>query len=61
MTWKAWGVSLVNAGISGLASGLLSAGVGVDWKKSLLIAGGSAIVSITKWIVQHPLPGSVAE
>lgn len=56
--WKQWLTGAANAAISGLTSGGVSFGVGVDWKKALIIAGGSVIVSLGKWIAQHPLPGS---
>lgn len=58
MNWKQWFIGAGNAIISGLTSGGISFGVGVTWKKALLIAGGSAVVSFGKWIAQHPLPGT---
>jgi hypothetical protein len=55
---KAWFVGLLNALISGLASGLTGLAVGVPFKQILEIAAVSAIVSLGKWLAQHPLPGS---
>ena len=57
-TWKAWLTGAGNAVLSALTSGGLSVYVGVGWKKALLIAGGSALMSFGKWIAQHPLPGT---
>ena len=54
---KAYLVSLANAGISGVAAGGFSFGVGVKWWQSLVIAVGSAAVSMVKWMAQHPIPG----
>ena len=59
--WKQWLIGAANAILSALTSGGISFGVGVTWKKALLIAGGSAIVSLGKWIAQHPLPGTPPE
>lgn len=58
MNWKQWFIGAGNAILSALTSGGISFGVGVSWKKVLLIAGGSALMSFGKWIAQHPLPGS---
>jgi len=54
---KAYLIGAANAAISGLAAGGLSFGVGVDWKHSLVVAIGSAGVSLIKWFSQHPIPG----
>lgn len=58
MNWKTWLIGLLNGAIDGLASGGISAGLGIGWKQYLTIAGGTALVSVWKWIVQHPLPGT---
>lgn len=57
-TWKQWLTGAANAVLSALTSGGVAGYVGVGWKKALLIAGGSAVVSFGKWLVQHPLPGT---
>ena len=56
--WEGWLTGLVNATISGAASGAAAGMVGTTWKQALAVAGTSAIVSLAKWILQHPLPGS---
>jgi hypothetical protein len=58
MTWKQWGIGLINGAISGAASGAAAGLVGVTWKQALAVAGTSAIVSVAKWVIQHPLPGA---
>ena len=58
--WKQWFTGAANAILSALTSGGISFGVGVSWKKTLLIAAGSAVMSFGKWIAQHPLPGTPA-
>jgi hypothetical protein len=56
-TTIAWLIGLFNAAISGLASGLTSLAVGVSFKHVMQISGVSAVVSLGKWLAQHPLPG----
>lgn len=56
-TWKQWLIGAANAVISGLTSGGISFGLGVPWQKTMIIVAGSALVSIGKWIAQHPIPG----
>lgn len=58
---KRWGIGLLNAAISGLTSGGLATGVGVNWKQTLVIGGGAALMSISKWLAQHPIPGADAQ
>lgn len=65
MTWKQWGVALLNAFISASAGSLSSFSaaslLGVNAITSLKIAGltavGSGFVSAAKWVSQHSLPG----
>jgi hypothetical protein len=54
---KAWLIGFANCAISALAAGSAGLTMGVDWKHSLGIAGISAVVSIVKWVAQHPIPG----
>ncbi len=56
--WNNWFTGLVNAAISGVASGGTAGLIGIGWKQALTIAGASALVSVSKWILQHPLPGT---
>jgi hypothetical protein len=56
-TLKTWFIGLLNAAISGVASGGTASIVGVGWQKALEIAGASAVVSVLKWLAQHPVPG----
>lgn len=58
MDWKTWLTGLLNGAISGAASGIATGVVGGTWKQALLVAGTSALVSVAKWILQHPLPGT---
>jgi hypothetical protein len=55
---KSWLIGALNAIVSGVTSGGIAGGIGVGWKHSVLIAGGSALVSFGKWVAQHPLPGA---
>jgi hypothetical protein len=58
--WDQWLTGLVNAAISGVASGGTASLIGVGWKQALSIAGASALVSVLKWVMQHPLPEAPA-
>lgn len=58
MNWRQWLIGLANALVSGVASGVPASLVGANWKQVVAIAGSSAAVSLTKWILQHPLPGT---
>ena len=58
MSWKAWFIGLANGALSAAASGLAAGAVGGTWKQIAIIAGTSAVVSVAKWIAQHPLPGT---
>lgn len=60
MNWKVWLTGLANGAVSALASGLITAGLGSGWKQTLIVASGSAAVSVAKWILQHPFPGAPA-
>lgn len=56
--WKIWGTGALNAAISGATSGGAAQFVGIPMKQSLYVAGASAVVSLMKWLAQHPLPGA---
>ncbi len=58
MNWKQWGVGALNAGVSGSASAFLGAAAGLTVKQIAIVAGGGALVSFFKWVIQHPLPGT---
>jgi hypothetical protein len=58
MNLKQWGIGAINAVISGAASGIATGAVGGTWKQAAIVAGTSAVVSLAKWVLQHPLPGS---
>lgn len=60
MTWKTWVIGLMNGAVSAVASGLATGMVGGTWKQQLGVAGTSALVSVAKWVLQHPLPGAGA-
>ncbi len=57
-TWKAWLTGAANAGISGLAAALGSIAAGVTLKQGAIIIATSAVISMVKWMAQHPLPGT---
>jgi hypothetical protein len=52
---KTWLIGLTNAAISGFTSGGVSWAVGGSLKQNLAIAGSSALVSVIKWLAQHPI------
>lgn len=56
--WKSWLVGALNALVSGAAGAVGGFAVGVHWRQALEIAAISAFVSLSKWMLQHPLPGS---
>lgn len=66
MTWKRYGISLLNALISGTASSvssfsaasLLGVNAATSLKIALVTALVSGAISTAKWLVQHPLPGA---
>lgn len=58
MNWRTWLIGLANGAVSAVASGLATGMVGGNWKQQLGVAGASAIVSVAKWVLQHPLPGA---
>lgn len=58
MKWKNWGIGAINAIVSGAAGAVGGLAVGVSWKQALEIAAISGFVSLSKWMIQHPLPGS---
>lgn len=58
MIWKHWLIGLANAAVSGIAGAVGGFAVGVTWRQALEIAAISAAVSISKWMLQHPLPGA---
>lgn len=55
---KTWLIGALNALISGAASAVGGIAVGVGWRKALQIAAISGIVSLSKWMAQHKLPGA---
>lgn len=57
MTMKQWTIGLLNAALSGIVSGGVGLGLGIGWRKAMIILGASALASIAKWIPQHPIPG----
>jgi len=56
--WKQWLVGLANGAISAFASGIASQVVGASWKQTLTIAATSMVVSVAKYVIQNPLPGT---
>lgn len=58
---KAWLIGALNALISGAASAVGGMALGIGWRKALEIALISGIVSLSKWMAQHQLPGTPAD
>lgn len=56
---KRWLIGLANAGISAAATNFGGFVAGVDWKKALLASILPFVVSLVKWLVQHPIPGGI--
>ena len=56
--WKQWLVGLANGAISAFASGVASQVAGVTWKQTLVISATSMVVSVAKYVIQNPLPGT---
>ena len=55
--WKAWLSGAANAAISGVAAALGSIAAGITVKQGAIIVATSAVVSMVKWMAQHPIPG----
>jgi hypothetical protein len=55
---KAWLIGALNALISGAAGAAAGFVVGDNFRQAMEIALISAFVSLSKWMIQHPLPGS---
>lgn len=56
-TLEAWLIGAVNAGISGLAAATGALVAGTTVKQGAIIVGAAIVVSMVKWMSQHPLPG----
>lgn len=54
---KAWLIGLANAGISGLAVTIGTQVAGTTMKQTLIADGFAIVISLSKWIFQHPIPG----
>lgn len=54
---KAWLIGLANAGISGLAVTIGTQVAGTTMKQTLIADGFAVVISLAKWIFQHPIPG----
>ena len=55
---KAWAIGCLNAVISGAAAAVGSVVAGVTLKQGAILVGVSALVSLSKWMLQHPIPGA---
>lgn len=58
MPWKTYGISALNALLSGGFAALGSLAAGIHFKQALIIVAVSAVGSFAKWYAQHPLPGA---
>lgn len=54
---KRWLIGAGNAGISGLAVAVGSVGAGVSFRQGAIIVATATVVSMVKWMAQHPIPG----
>ena len=59
-TLKAWLIGALNAGLSGAAATAGSFVAGVTFTQGAIIVGTAAVVSFSKWMIQHPVPGGEA-
>jgi hypothetical protein len=55
-TLKHWLIGAMNVILSGAATALGSLVAHTTFKQSLIIIGGAAIMSFSKWFLQNPLP-----
>lgn len=58
LDWKGWLEGAVGATVSGSAVVLSGYAIGVSWKKVGAMALVSAVVSLGKYLQQHPIPGA---
>lgn len=58
MDWKRYGVSALNALLSGAFAAAGSIAAGITLKQSAIVIGVAAFGSFAKWYAQHPLPGA---
>ncbi len=54
---KAWLVGALNVLLSGAATAVGSLIAGTSLKQGATIVVAAAVMSFTKWFLQHPLPG----
>lgn len=57
-TWKAWLSGAGNAAISGTAAAVGGVMAGVTFQQGAKIVACAAVVSMIKWMAQHPIPGA---
>lgn len=55
---NAWLKGALNAAISGIAASVGSFAAGTTLKQGAVIVAISMVVSMVKWMAQHPIPGS---
>lgn len=56
---KAWLIGVLNAAISGVTTGAAGLVLGIGIQKAAIMLGASAVMSMLKWMVQHPIPGGI--
>ncbi|MGA7921070.1 MAG: hypothetical protein WCA38_15515 [Candidatus Acidiferrales bacterium] len=59
-TIKEWSIGALNAVISGGAAAVGSLAAGLTVKQAAIVIGISAGVSLSKWMLQHPVPGGTS-
>ena len=58
MNWKLYGISALNALLSGAFATVGSLAAGITFKQGMIVVGVAAVGSFAKWYAQHPLPGA---
>ena len=58
MNWKLYGISALNALLSGAFATTGAVLAGVTLRQGAIIVATAAIGSFAKWYAQHPLPGA---
>jgi hypothetical protein len=61
LDWGTWFIGIMGAGISGAANGIVAMAIGVGWKKTAVLVGVSALVSLGKYLQQAPTPTPIQQ
>ena len=58
MNWKRYGISALNALLSGAFATVGSLAASLTFRQGAIVVGVAALGSFAKWYAQHPLPGA---